>query len=76
MVWLVGALLLLWLGWGPVVLVVAAALLCVPRVRWWVQDRAHVSRRVAGISAAAVALVASIPVRAVRRPAASGEGQA
>ena len=62
MVWLVGALLLLWLGWGPVVLVVAAALLCVPRVRWWVQDRTHVSRRVAGISAAAVALLVGIAV--------------
>lgn len=62
MVWLVGALLLLWLGWGPIVLVVAAALLCVPRVRWWVQDRAHVSRRVAGISAAAVAILVGIAI--------------
>ena len=38
MVWLVGALLLLWVAQGPVVLVLAAALLAIPRVRWWVQD--------------------------------------
>ena len=54
MVWLVGALLLLWLGWGPVVPVVAAALLCVPRVRWWVQDRVRLEPRTAGIAGAAV----------------------
>ena len=47
MVWLVGALLLLWLAQGPMVLVLAAALLAVPRVRWWVQDRTYVSRRAA-----------------------------
>ena len=62
MVWLVGAVLLLWLAWGPMVLLVVAALLCVPRVRWWVQDRAFVSRRVAGISAAAVALLVGAAV--------------
>ncbi|PKH37890.1 hypothetical protein SAMN05192575_101962 [Nocardioides alpinus] len=61
MVWLVGVLLLLWLAWGPVVLLLAAAALCVPRVRWWVQDRAHVSRRTAGwITGACVAVVLSI----------------
>jgi hypothetical protein len=62
-VWLVGALLLLWIAWGPAVLVVAAAALCVPRIRWWVQDRVHVSRRVAGWMAGAVtALVALVLV--------------
>ena len=65
MVWLVGALLLLWLAWGPVVLVVAAGLLWVPRVRWFLQDRVHVERRTAGIvagaSAALVAVVVAIP---------------
>ena len=65
MVWLVGALLLLWLAWGPVVLVVAAAVLCVPRARWWVQDRIHLDRRGAGIltgaMAALVALVLAVP---------------
>lgn len=61
MVWLVGALLLLWIAWGPLVLVVAAAALCVPRVRWWVQDRAHVSRRVAGgVTGSIVVLVAVV----------------
>lgn len=63
MVWLVGALLLLWIAWGPVVLLVAAAALCVPRIRWWVQDRAYVSRRVAGwVTGAATALVAVVLV--------------
>ena len=65
MVWLVGALLLLWLAQGPVVLVLAAALLAVPRVRWWVQDRTYVSRRVvtwsAGVAAAAVLAVVVAP---------------
>lgn len=60
-VWLVGALLLLWIAWGPVVLVAAAAALCVPRIRWWVQDRAHVSRRVLGwVVGACAAMVLSV----------------
>ncbi|WP_210503130.1 PQQ-binding-like beta-propeller repeat protein [Nocardioides xinjiangensis] len=59
MVWLVGALLLLWLAWGPVVLLVAAAALCVPRVRWWARDRAYVSRRGAARLAGAAALLAA-----------------
>lgn len=46
MIWLVGALLLLWVALGPWVLVAAVAVLFVPRARWWVQDRIHVSRRV------------------------------
>ena len=63
MVWLVGALLLLWIAWGPVVLLVAAVALCVPRVRWWVQDRTHVSRRVvAWVAGAVTALVAVVLV--------------
>lgn len=62
MVWLVGALLLLWIAQGPVVLLIAAALLCVPRVRWWVQDRIYVSRRAGawlagGVAAGALAVV-------------------
>jgi hypothetical protein len=62
-VWLVGALLLSWLAWGPAVLLVAAAMLCVPRIRWWVQDRVHVERRAAGLTGAAVlALVALVLV--------------
>jgi len=64
-VWLVGALLLLWLVQGPVVLVLAAAMLAVPRVRWWVQDRAYVSRRVvvwtAAVAAAAGLLAVVVP---------------
>ncbi|WP_299931398.1 hypothetical protein [uncultured Nocardioides sp.] len=55
MVWLVGAVLLLWLAQGPVVLVLAAALLVVPRIRWWVQDNLQVSRRVMAWTAGVVA---------------------
>jgi hypothetical protein len=58
-VWLVGALLLLWVAWGPWVPVAAVAALCVPRLRWWVQDRLHdlfpVPRKVAGWTLGAVA---------------------
>ncbi|HYJ27112.1 MAG TPA: hypothetical protein VEW73_05320 [Nocardioides sp.] len=63
MVWLVGALLLAWIAWGPVVLVVAAAAWCVPRIRWWVQDRAHLDRRVVGwLTGGVAALVAAVLV--------------
>lgn len=63
MVWLVGALLLLWVASGPLVLVAVAAALCVPRIRWWVQDRAHVSRRVAGgVTGSIAVLVAAVLV--------------
>jgi hypothetical protein len=61
-VWLVGALLLIWIAWGPVVLVVAGALLCVPRIRWWVQDRSHVERRTAARAAGAVAVLLALVV--------------
>ena len=62
MVWLVGAVLLLWIAFGPGVLIVAAALLAVPRIRWWVQDRVHVSRRAAVRSAGAVVAVGLVVV--------------
>lgn len=62
MVWLVAALVILWVAWGPAVLVLAAAALCVPRIRWWVQDRVHVSRRVVGWAAAAVAALVAVVV--------------
>ncbi|RYB94341.1 hypothetical protein EUA93_08280 [Nocardioides oleivorans] len=63
MVWLVGALLLAWMAWGPVVLVVAALLLGIPRLRWWVQDRAYVDRRTAGwVAGFVVALVGAVLV--------------
>jgi hypothetical protein len=62
-VWLVAALLLAWIAWGPVVLVVAAALLCIPHLRWWVQDRAYVDRRVSGwIAGFVVALTGAVLV--------------
>ncbi len=65
MVWLVGALVLLWLALGPVVLLAAAVALCVPRVRWWVQDRLWFDRRltawVTGVVVAACGLVVVLP---------------
>lgn len=65
MVWLVAALVLLWLALGPLVLVAAAVALCVPRVRWWVQDRTRVERRTAawaaGVVVAACGLVVVLP---------------
>jgi outer membrane protein assembly factor BamB len=61
-VWLVGAFLVLWVALGPVILVLAAALLAVPRVRWWVQGRAHVSRRVVAWTAATAATVGLLVV--------------
>jgi hypothetical protein len=57
-VWVVGVLLLAWLAWGPAVLLLAAAALGVPRLRWWVQDRLHVSRQVAVRTVGAVAVLA------------------
>jgi hypothetical protein len=75
-VWLVGALLLMWIAWGPLVPVVAALLLCVPRIRWWVQDRLHVSRRVAtwtaGVVAVLVAAVVVVPDGWLPTPQAPG----
>ena len=62
MVWLVGAVLILWVAWGPAVPVVVAAALCVPRLRWWVQDRIWISRRSAVWATAGVAVVAGAVV--------------
>lgn len=62
MVWLVGALLLLWLAWGPVVLVLTAALLCIPRVRWWARDRAQPDARSVGVVAATVTVLVAAMV--------------
>lgn len=62
MFWVVGVLLLAWMAWGPVVLVLAAGALCVPRLRWWVLDRTYVSRQVALRVAGAVALLVAVVV--------------
>lgn len=64
MVWLVGAVVLLWIAFGPYVLLLAVGLLAVPRLRWWVQDRAHVSRRAAAWTAGALAAVVAVGVLA------------
>ena len=62
MIWLVGALLLLWIALGPWVLVAAAAALLVPRARWWVQDRIHVSRRALSYAAAGAVVLTGLVV--------------
>ncbi len=56
------ALLLLWVGFGPLVLVAAVGLLCVPRLRWWVQDRFHVSRRMVAYALGGVLVVTGVVV--------------
>jgi hypothetical protein len=62
-VWLVVALVLCWIAWGPAVPALIAAALCVPRIRWWVQDRTHLRGRVAGAVTGSVAvLVAAVLV--------------
>lgn len=65
MIWLVLGLLLAWVVVGPWVLVAVAVAMCVPRLRWWVQDRIWIDRRRSsigiGIIAAAVALVVLVP---------------
>ncbi len=62
MIWLLVALALLWVAWGPWVLVVAATALFVPRARWWVQDRIHVSRRVVAYSAGGALVMTALVV--------------
>lgn len=62
MTWILTALLLAWLAWGPWVLAAAAAALCVPRLRWWVVDRVHLTRRRTAIGLGAVALASAIVV--------------
>ena len=49
MIWVLIVLLVAWLAFGPWVLVAAALLLLVPRLRWWVLDRVWVTWRGAGI---------------------------
>lgn len=61
MVWLLVVVLLLWVALGPWVVVAVAALLLVPRVRWWVLDRVRPGARTVG----AVVLVAALAVGVV-----------
>lgn len=60
MIWLLAALLLAWVALGPWVLVAAGLALLVPRARWWVQDRVHVTRRGVATTAAATLAVAGL----------------
>lgn len=62
MIWLVGALLLLWIALGPWVLVAAVAALFVPRIRWWVQDRLHLPRRALAGAAGGVLVLTGLVI--------------
>ena len=62
MTWVLAALLVCWLAFGPLVLVLAAALLAVPRLRWWVQDHWAVSRRALRLTGGAVVALAAVVV--------------
>lgn len=62
MIWVLAALVLAWIGYGPLVPLAALALLAVPRVRWWVLDRCHVPRRVVAYAAAGALAVAGLVV--------------
>lgn len=62
MIWLVGAFLLVWIALGPWVLVAAVAAMLVPRARWWVQDRLHVSRRVLAYAAGGAVVLTGLVV--------------
>lgn len=61
-IWILAAVLLLWIAFGPWVLVGAALLLCVPRLRRWVLDRIRITRRGTAIAMGAAALVAGLVV--------------
>jgi hypothetical protein len=58
--WLLLALILLWIAFGPWVLVAGAALLLVPRVRHWVLDRVRLTWRAAGVTALVLAVLAGV----------------
>jgi hypothetical protein len=60
--WVLAVLLAAWIAWGPLVPVLALALLAVPRVRWWVLDHWYVPRRVAAYVAGAAAVLAGVVV--------------
>ena len=62
MTWVLAVLLVAWIAWGPLVPVLALALLAVPRVRWWVLDHFYVPRRVVAYVAAGAAVLAGVAV--------------
>ncbi|MCD6640188.1 MAG: PQQ-binding-like beta-propeller repeat protein [Nocardioides sp.] len=62
MIWLLAALLVVWVALGPWVLVAAAVLMGVPRVRWWVLDRVRLTRRGLAFTAATVAVLTGLVV--------------
>jgi hypothetical protein len=61
-IWIGLGLLVAWVSIGPWVLVAVVAVLCVPRIRWWVQDRIWIDRRRGGIAVGVLAAVAGLVV--------------
>jgi len=61
-IWLVLGLLLVWLAIGPWVLAAVMLAMCVPRLRWWVQDRVWIDWRRGGIVVGVLAAVAGLIV--------------
>lgn len=62
MIWIALGLLVAWVAIGPWVLVAAAAAMCVPRLRWWVQDRIWIRWQHAGIAVAVLATLTGLVV--------------
>ncbi|PUA79880.1 hypothetical protein [Nocardioides currus] len=62
MIWILVGLVVAWVAIGPWVLVAVAAALCVPRIRWWFQDRIWISRQHAAIGVAVLAVVSGLVV--------------
>ncbi|QIK75076.1 hypothetical protein [Nocardioides piscis] len=62
MIWIFLGVLLAWVALGPWVLVAVFAALCVPRLRWWVQDRLWITWRRAGVGVAVLAVILGLVV--------------
>lgn len=62
MIWIVLGLLVAWVAVGPWVPIAVALALCVPRIRWWVQDRIWISWQRAGVAVAVLATITGLVV--------------
>lgn len=62
MIWIVLGLLVAWVAIGPWVLVIVAAAMFVPRLRWWVQDRVWISWQRAGVAVGVLAIISGLVV--------------
>lgn len=62
MIWIVLGVLVAWVAIGPWVVVAVVVVLCVPRARWWIQDRVWISRQHAGVAVAALVAITGLVV--------------